>query len=164
MIESSDPLQLLTQVALTVSETSVQLVDDDGTVATLSATLMRLGLHTFQAMMSAWCSVDSMALVTPATDLIRTGALSDEESHFLHIGYTSRPHETDIDHAVKIRMAPAYVTYDIAALERFQRFFTISADDDAVDLTALGAQATTRMQEMRVRAAGPAGMAAAGVV
>lgn len=154
VIESSDPLQLLTQVAVTVKETSVQLVDGEGTLATLSAALMRLGLSTFQAMMAAWCSVDSMALLTPATDIVRTGALSTEESNFLHIDYTSRPHETDIDHAVRVRMAPAYVTYDIAAFERFQSFFTMS-DEAAVDLSALGAQATTRMQEMRVRPRSP---------
>jgi hypothetical protein len=151
VIESSDPLQLLTRLKITVNEVSLQLADKAGILATMSASMLGFGLHTFQAMTAMWSSVDSTRLTTPSSDIVRTGGLSDEESHFLHVDYTSHPHDTDIDHAVKVSMGPAYVTYDLSELERFIAFFRMAGDED-VDLTALGAQAALRFQEMQVSA------------
>jgi hypothetical protein len=150
VVQSSDPLQLLTRLKVTVQEVSLQLVDRAGVVATMSASVLAFGLHTFQAMTAMWCSVESAQLTTPSSDIVRTGGLSNEEAHFLHIDYTSHPHDTDIDHAVKVSMAPAYVTYDMAELERLITFFRMAGGEE-VDLTALGAQAVIRFQEMQVR-------------
>jgi hypothetical protein len=150
VIESSDPLQTLSRLLLTVEHMSCKLTNAEGTVATMSTSLLTLSLKTFQAMLAVQCSVGAASLVTPDRDIIRTGALSDEESHFLHVRYCSKPAGTDIDHSCEVRMAPAFVTYDIAVFSQFSAFFTMHGED-AVDLSALGAQATTRVREMKVR-------------
>lgn len=149
VIESSDPLQVLSCVDVTVKMMSLQLMDRHGAIATMSASMFALTLRTYQAMLFAECSVGSAGLVTPERDIIRTGALSSREANFLHLEYTSRPHETDIDHAVKVRMAPAYVTYDLAIFDRCRAFADVQGDE-TLDLSALGAQAATRLQEMQV--------------
>jgi hypothetical protein len=154
VIESSDPLQVLSRLELTVEQMSLQLTDAEGTISTLSASVLRCALRTYQAMLSAKCSIGAAGVTGPSSDLIRTGALPGDDVQFLHVDYTSKPHDSDVDHAVKVRMAPAYVTYDLTILERFRACAQLDVTGDgSLDLTALGAQAATRLQEMQVRGA-----------
>lgn len=151
MIESSDPLQLLTRIAVAVNKTSVCLVDKDGTVATMSASALKLTHEIFQGMAKATCSIESSALVSPGCNIIQTGALSDKDNpQFLLVQYTRQPHNHNVDHDVKVRMAPAYVTYDVDAIARIHQCF-IMEEQQMLDLSALGAQAATRIQEMQVK-------------
>lgn len=154
MIESSDPLQLLTRTVLVVKQTSMCLEDGDGAVATLSAYNMQLTGEFYQVTKKWSCSVASSALVSEDSNIIRTGALSDQEAQFLAVEYVSlpaqeRPEDTQIDHDIRVRMAPSYVTYDVATIQRIQDFFAID-HGDGLDLSALGAQASARIQEMQV--------------
>ena len=61
-----------------------------------------------------------------------------------------RPEDTQIDHDIRVRMAPSYVTYDVGTIHRIQNFFAMDGGD-ALDLSALGAQASARIREMQVR-------------
>lgn len=154
VIESSDPLQLLTRAVLVVNNTSMCLEDATGDVAILSAHNMQLSADLFQVTRKWAVSVGSSALVSEDSNIIRTGALSDQEDQFLSVEYISsppqeRPEEVQIDHDVRVRMAPSYVTYDLATVHRIQEFFTID-HEGGLDLSALGAQASARIQEMRV--------------
>eukprot|EP00892_Ulva_mutabilis_P007576 jgi/Ulvmu1/5190/UM021_0207.1 len=148
VIESSDPLQLLTRIAVTVNKTSVCLVDSSGTVATMSAAALKLTHEMYQVEAKATCSIGSSALVSPGCNIIQTGALSDQDPEFLLVEYTQNPHSQNVDHDVSVRMAPSYVTYDVDAVARIQQFF-IMEEQQILDLTALGAQAATRIREMQ---------------
>ena len=155
MIESSDPLQLLTRTVLVVKQTSMCLEDREGVVATLSAHNMQLTGEFYQVTRKWSCSVGSSALVSEDSNIIRTGALSDQQDQFLAVEYVSlppqeRPEDTQIDHDIRVRMAPSYVTYDVGTIHRIQNFFATDGGD-ALDLSALGAQASARIREMQVR-------------
>ncbi len=152
-IDSSDPLQLLTHIQMMVRKMSLQLTDANGMIAMTSARMLGLSLQTFKVMRVAQCMIEAAGVATPEHDVIKTGALSESEANFLHVEYKMQPHDTDVDHAVKVRMAPAYVTYDLAIVERVQAFAQVSGDE-ALDLSALGVQAATRLQEMQVRMSG----------
>lgn len=154
VIESSDPLQLLTRTVLVVKKTSMCLEDRTGVVATLSAHNMQLTGEFYQVTKKWSCSVGSSALVSEDSNIIRTGALSDQEDQFLAVEYVSlppqeKPEDTPIDHDIRVRMAPSYVTYDVATTHRIQNFFAMDSGD-ALDLSALGAQASARIREMQV--------------
>lgn len=152
MLESSDPRQVLSRLTVTVKRLSLQLTAATGTLATMSGSLLHSTVATYPSMLAAEVSVGAAALTTPIEDIVRTGALSPAESHFLHVGYTSQPEgRPGVDHAVAVRMAPAYVTVDVPVLQRLAAFFALDGAA-AVDLSALGAQAATRIQEMQVRA------------
>ncbi|NJR42339.1 MAG: hypothetical protein HC767_06450 [Akkermansiaceae bacterium] len=156
VIESSDPLQLLTRAVLVVKKTSMCLEDRAGVVATLSAHSMQLTGEFYQVTNKWSLSVGSSALVSEDSNIIRTGALSDQEDQFLSVEYLSQPpqespEDTQVDHDVRVRMAPSYVTYDVATTHRIQNFFAVEYGD-GLDLSALGAQASARIQEMQVRA------------
>jgi hypothetical protein len=159
VIEISDPLQLLTRTVLVVKKTSMCLEDSKGVVATLSAHNMQLTGEFYQVTKKWSCSVGSSALVSEDSNIIRTGALSDLEDQFLALEYQSlppqeKPEDTQIDHDIRVRMAPAYVTYDVPSIQRIQSFFAID-HGDGLDLSALGAQASARIQEMQVCAINP---------
>ena len=152
LAESSDPKQVLTRLRMVCKQLSMQLQDGQGSVATTSATALCTTVQTYKTMMAVSCSVGSAALVTPTSNVIQTGALVHHEANFLHVDYVSSPHDTDFDHAVKVWMAPAYVTYDAALLERAKSFVDVQAGQE-LDLSALGAQAAARLQEVQVRSA-----------
>lgn len=149
VIQSSDPLQLLTRIAVTVSRTSICLVDSNGIVATMSAAALKLTHEMYQVAAKAICSVGSSALVSPDCNIVQTGALSDQDPQFLLVEYTQQPHDCNVDHDVRVHMAPSYVTYDVDAVARIQQFF-IMEEQQILDLSALGAQAATRIREMQV--------------
>lgn len=152
VIESSDPLQLLTRIEVAVNKTSICLVDRDGTAATFSASALELTHEIFQVTAKAVCSIGSSALVSPDCNIIQTGALSDQDPQFLLVEYIKQPYDRSVDHDVRVRMAPSYVTYDVHSIARIQNFFVME-DQQMLDLSALGAQAATRIQEMQVNIA-----------
>lgn len=115
----------------------------------MSAAAFMLTHEIFQVTAKAICTIGSSALVSPNCDIVQTGALSDRDPQFLLVEYTKNPHQSQIDHDVRVRMAPSYVTYDVVSVARIHQFFTME-EQQILDLSALGAQAATHIQEMQV--------------
>ena len=132
--DTDDPYRLLMAIDVVVNKVSLHLLEASGDEILLAFTkLTRSCVSVFPTTTDVTLYTEEYGINMPAGLLLQagTGTATTSVPETLAFRFTSNPQDKpDVDSALKLTMAPTFVTFEKSALDRLQQFVTFGSDDE----------------------------------